>query len=80
MMELLRRFEEESAEDAAALEAEEEEDNLANRLETLDLGASVTGLIPNLLLVPDDPRSSLQIMRPTTKFGLRSVPRNETSL
>lgn len=41
MMEVLKRFEEESADDTAALEAEAEGDDLADRLETLDLGASV---------------------------------------
>ena len=40
MMEMLKRFEEESADDAIALENEEDEDELAGRLENVDLGTS----------------------------------------
>lgn len=40
MMDMLKRFEEESADDAIALENEEDEDELAGRLENVDLGTS----------------------------------------
>lgn len=40
MLELLKRFEEESAEDAEALEEEEDESDLSRRFASVDLGAS----------------------------------------
>ena len=40
MMELLKRFEEESAQDAPAFEEDHGEDDLEARLEALDIGAS----------------------------------------
>ena len=43
MLELLKKFEDESAEDAEALEEEEEESDLARRFASVNLGES-----PNL--------------------------------